>query len=292
MRTDNRGGTINFSRLNGAGTSPKDKLVQEKTISGNQLKPGMPWIQSSADGARVIFGLHGFMGAVHVDHSEISEAWPVQRFSRGDLAHKLHPTKDLVWAGERVLKFSSGEEISVIKRKNFEQFKTDSAVWIESNRVAEILIPPSGPNNPGELSESDIKLALWDTQSGELILTKEATQAAILCASPDGLHIAEGGNDRRVRIRNSRTLEIEREFRVHEDAVVAIAWHPTKPLLVTGSKNPLIRIWDLGNVQKVEEIKAKVINGRSLNITIDGLELSVTATDGSIKVYKPKCFEN
>jgi WD40 repeat protein len=247
-------------------------------------------VQCSADGERVLFGIHGFLGAFNVDHSEILEKWSIKKVAGGYLSAKLHPTIDLVWAGERVLQFSSGKEISVINRSSIGQVRSYSPVWVGTNRIVEIILPISTAVDSNTSSESTSTLALWDTESGELLVTKDAHRAVALCASPDGMSIAEGGNDRRVRIRNGKTLEIEREFRVHEDAVVAIAWHPTKSLLVTASKDTMIRIWDLKNLKTIEEFSAQAVNGSSLSITLDGFELSVPTTDGSIKVYRPKSF--
>jgi WD40 repeat protein len=96
--------------------------------------------------------------------------------------------------------------------------------------------------------------------------------------------------DKRIRIRDSRTLEVEKEFRAHEDAITGIAWHPNAPLLVTTSKDGVTRIWDLVELKKVEEWfgdpSPEVFR---LEITTDGLELN-EVRGNQIRVYQPRVF--
>lgn len=58
-------------------------------------------------------------------------------------------------------------------------------------------------------------LALWNVSARKLEADVEAPHCEVLAASPDGKTVFEGGVDKRLRIRNGRTLKLEAELRVH-----------------------------------------------------------------------------
>lgn len=60
----------------------------------------------------------------------------------------------------------------------------------------------------------------------------------------------EGGEDKRVRIHDGRTLEVEHEFRAHERTVTGAGWHPKLPILATRDEGR-VRIWDTETQRKV-----------------------------------------
>ena len=161
-----------------------------------------------------------------------------------------------------------------------------------SNRVAEIAIANTPAAEVAEFSGDLLQIAVWDADLGTLVAKVKAPNAQCLCASPDGLHIAEGGTDKRVRIRNARTLEVEQEFRAHEHPLKSIAWHPVLPLLVTVANDGLIRIWDLHDLRKIEEFATTQFVGTEslrLEIPLNGLELVETQIR-KIRVYLPESF--
>jgi WD40 repeat protein len=135
------------------------------------------------------------------------------------------------------------------------------------------------------------QLLLWDADAGRVVLKTDAPRADCLCVSPDGLWIAEGGSDKRVRIRNSKTLEVEQDFRVHQDGVTGVAWHPSLPLLVTASNDGTIRIWNLTDQKKVEEITAIPKRAITVEISANGFELAEYMSGGtSIRILEPRSF--
>jgi WD40 repeat protein len=201
----------------------------------------------------------------------------------------LHPTEDLVWTGKVVFAFSSGTELVRVKDRQHEGRNLSShwPVWVGSNRVVELA-------DKGESTA----LCRWDAQEGKLLNAVDAPYAAWICVSPNGQHIAEAGSDKKVRIRNAETLEVEQEVRVHEDSLTGVAWHPALPLLVTACKDGTTRIWSLPDFKRVEELKGQLRNTQHLDdlydirieITADGRELNLYR-GGEISIFQPESFQ-
>ena len=63
-------------------------------------------------------------------------------------------------------------------------------------------------------------MRLWEVATGQCVRrVTNASQTSLACASPDGRRFAEAGADRNVRIRDGATLEVIREYRVHNAPV-------------------------------------------------------------------------
>jgi WD40 repeat protein len=175
----------------------------------------------------------------------------------------------------------------------------NSSVWVGAQRVAEIAYLNSGTAGDADSKAGSVRIALWNAESGELAGSVKAANAVWICASPDGKHLAEAGSDKRVRIRSAQTLEVEREFRCHEARLTGVAWHPTKPLLVTEAEDGIIRVWNLETLQKVEAFESPSHRASGnfsphffrLEITADGRELNVYRQPSTVLVFCPESFQ-
>jgi WD40 repeat protein len=247
----------------------------------------------SSDGARLIFAESGKLAAYQFtsDLSKLEELWAPKTIPSLSRAWAVHPSEDRVWTGRAVFEFSTGRISTEIKNRAGLN-DAYSPVWIGSNRVAELALKNTAAG-ADEVSGELLQIALWDTNSGSLLATATAPSAKWISASPDGLHIAEAGADKRVRIRNAQTLEVETAFRVHEDSVVGVAWHPLLPCLATVSRDGLIRVWDLTNLRKLEEFITPPDGSVYLEIPQNGSELVVHDLNGGearVRVYTPESF--
>ncbi len=123
------------------------------------------------------------------------------------------------------------------------------------------------------------------------MVTTEAIHAVAVSTSPDGAWIAEAGDNKRLRLRHSETLSVERDVRVHDKALTSVAWHPTLPLIVTTAEDGKVRIWNLSDFQMLREYRlatgdflgeARVsANGRNLHIRLGG----------KLAILAPECFQ-
>jgi WD40 repeat protein len=278
---------------NGAKTDREKRVIQE--IGEWKLRSATLSFFTTPDGARWLAGAGGTYGAYRLGASGFEELWAPKRISalniQGLASYAIHPVEDRLWTGNTVYEFSTGQKLlTVADREGLNA--AYSAVWVGTNRVAEIAFKDEPRELDSEQSTGEkVQIVLWDTETGRLAGKAKASNASWLSVSPDGLHLAEAGADKRVRIRNSRTLEVEREFRAHEDSVSGVAWHPNLPLLVTASKDGCIRIWNRDDFRRVEEfVGDPSIKPVLVEIPPSGLELN-EVRDHGVKVYRPRSFQ-
>jgi serine/threonine protein kinase/WD40 repeat protein len=277
-------GNTTLKLINFAEKDPRKQTVSERLILG-----GFFDLSTTPDGKRCVFGWasKNRVGACRIGTAGLEEIWPIKTTPTDAAYFALHPVDHRIWTGKSVLDFESGRVLVAIKDRRGLAFG-DSIAWLASDRVAEIA-----------LEGDSVRMALWDAASGQLDTCIEAANAVWLCASPDGLHLAEAGLDKRVRIRSARTLEVEREFRCHESELTGVAWHPTLPLLVTQAGDGVIRVWNLENFEKVEEFITQshraTTRGQKyllrIEITADGRELNVYRDLAGFHVFRPESFQ-
>jgi WD40 repeat protein len=204
-------------------------------------------------------------------------------------AATLHPTKDLLWTRASVLQTSTGQIITKMKRQSVQGVDGVPSVWLADDRVLEIGIEivKGSDVKDDEFSRS---LLLWDTVSGELLATAPAPNCTTICLSPDGDSVIEGTSDKRVRIRDAKTLREKMSLRAHDKAITSIECHPELPLLMTFSSDEgLIRIWDLRGFSMREEIRTSG-KAERMKVTTDGNKLFVSSQT-KVDVYQPESFK-
>lgn len=207
---------------------------------------------------------------------------------------QLSPSGHALWTGDAIYDTASGAALCRMQRTEFEfpPVGMGASRWLDNGRVAEIaMLKADWPGAPEDAVERGI--VVWDAQTGDRIFTLDTPDAFAIEASPDGQQLAEAGNDQRIRIRNSWTLDVEQEFRAHDGPVTALAWHPRMPFLVTASEDLTVRIWDLGTGRMLEELRGFASQPEHhpevLSISPDGTTL-IIQSGPTMGVYHPKTF--
>lgn len=99
------------------------------------------------------------------------------------------------------------------------------------------------------------------------ILSSNIGRIQAIAWSPDGKYLAAGGANDSVIILDAITFEILGE--IQED-VITLAWHPTKPFIVTGCcQNGVMRVWDISG-HKIKEFKEILQPINSVAFSPDG----------------------
>jgi serine/threonine protein kinase/WD40 repeat protein len=266
--------------------APKDagKIVLEVKEGGKSLPliGGMASLGFDRAGTRAFVKSNSIALALEIGPGGLKNLWgEPKRLLTNDTGQQrmlIHPEADRLWTGDSVVEFSTGRELSRIKRGPFKFYQAGTqvrAAWVGPNHVVEACAVQSKNEEEPDEYESN-RLVLWNTETGEPVANEVSPNGVCLSMSPDGTTLAEGCTDMRVRFRNPKTLAVEREFRVHDSQVKAVDFHPVLPILATLSLTEA-RLWDLNDGRMLEEIRLRfgpravgfVAGGRML--LVDGL---------------------
>jgi WD40 repeat protein len=167
------------------------------------------------------------------------------------------------------------------------------ACWAGNESVAEL----SELRNQADSEELDVSgttvLLLWDASTGKQITLINASLANTIEGSPDGKWIAEGGVDKRIRIRDARTLVVVREILAHDAPVSQLKWHHLKPALVSSGSDQWIRIWNPQTGRLMEEFRRADLHPEELDISGDGKQLGVgNSAVNATEIFAPASFSN
>ena len=91
--------------------------------------------------------------------------------------------------------------------------------------------------------------------------------------------------DKRVRIRDARTLTVQRDFQAHDGIITALAWHPTKPILASASADLTIRLWSPGDGSLIEELRVPS-EPQSLSFSPSGKRLASCDAKDVVSIWE------
>ncbi|WFD01177.1 60S ribosomal subunit assembly or modification protein [Malassezia yamatoensis] len=177
------------------------------------------------------------------------------------------------------------------------EFQDDSIAAFYSHRksVFCVNLHPKFPQPPIAVSGGeDDRAWIWNTIDGAEIaqLGGHTDSVVAVSFSHDGEYVATGGLDGRVRVwRHHAPNFTTWEFLTNLEGpseVVWLAWHPKGPVLVAGSSDSTLWMWQLpsGNVMNVfSGHTGSVTCGR---FTPDGRKLVSGSDDGSLIIWDPR----
>jgi serine/threonine protein kinase/WD40 repeat protein len=185
-----------------------------------------------------------------------------------------------VLAGRTILDAATGKELARLELGNL---VANTGDWLGPRRV--VLDGSQDTRN---------YVTLFDASTGRPVLSRFSTFTRILglVGAPDGRTFAEVGQDKRVRIRDGRSLEVQREFRAHDGAIAHAAFHPKRPILATSSEDLTLRLWDLTNGALLEELRGSHNVPGQLTFSPGGTRLACATRDRVVRVWEPHCLQD
>ena len=133
--------------------------------------------------------------------------------------------------------------------------------------------------------ESATSSAAIDSTDVKVLPVAANERLSALAISPDGVDVLVGSADGSLTMASTETSQ--RWPQGHAAMVSAIAWHPTKDLIASGSEDRTIRIWNSkGQQQQQLEGHAEMI--AALDFSPDGKYLVSAAWDKTIKIWNVK----
>lgn len=162
---------------------------------------------------------------------------------------------------------------------------------------------------------ADAIVRVWDTATGKLMYTFEGHLAGIstLAWSPDGQWIATGSDDKTIRLWNVNTVSDRhhrklpsaifttksfdltllppqgrahtKPFVGHHNYIYAIAFAPKGNILVSGSYDEAVFVWDVRRACILRSLPAHSDPVAGIDVVFDGTLIVSCALDGLVRVW-------
>jgi serine/threonine protein kinase/WD40 repeat protein len=184
---------------------------------------------------------------------------------------QLSPSGERAWTKEGLYEATTGKLLQKYERKDLGW--PVWVQWLDEKRVLELVsVKRKTEGDDDEFSEN--AYVLWEADTGRILFKALEPSARTFGVSPDGLWIAEGGVDGRLRIRSAQTLEVHKDYKVHDSWVRRAVWHPTKPVIVTCSGDFYVRAWDVRDGKMVQSYRCWDFP-RNIDVSMDGKQLCI-----------------
>jgi WD40 repeat protein len=140
----------------------------------------------------------------------------------------------------------------------------------------------------------DGSLSIWQVPSMELIrripLCEEKLRGMEVDASGRWLAVACG--DGRLRVLDTTDLNEHHTIDAHAKGAASVAWHPRKPVLISGGRDGFLRFWhsDEG-FRPLHEIPAHRANIYGIRFNAEATICATASRDKSVKVWDAATFE-
>ncbi len=251
----------------------------------NETRSGM-LVESMAEGRSQFQILHRSQGA----YASTGSFSTTNTFNVSPKLIRLSPDGEKVLSCGRVNAWfadtSTGKnKVELIVDSSSNYLEIQDAVWMEGGRkLAGVGTIGRFRATPG----SKERIFVWNVADGKVLA--EAAHPAYLEAiaiDPGGSRLVEAGADRRIRIRNAETLEVQSEFRAHDGAIWSLAWHPTQPIVASGGDDQVVRIWNIETGDMLCEVHGMSAPIAHLRFSPDGswIGASTKAPENLLRIW-------
>lgn len=246
--------------------------------------------ETSADGSLAVLTRPGFSNDATLLRKSGTEVEKVITIKTNFWPYRLRPSPkgNRVAFMERVKNLdlevydAAGKETVKLDRADLKRIS--DLGWLGEQRLLGLLTLHAARGNPG----SQENIVVWDADTGRVLqTTTHPTAMDALAVAPDGSRFAEAGTDKLVRIRDATRLAVQREFRAHDAPITAMAWHPTKPIIATGSEDHSVKVWNIETGRLLAEYHELLNPPETLTFSPTGRMLGAkTFSDDLVRIWQ------
>ena len=127
-----------------------------------------------------------------------------------------------------------------------------------------------------------LAVRIWNLVGYPLTCSTEGQQVRVVCFSPDGMHVASG-TDKSILVWDSQNGRLALKiFEGHSKLVESICYLPDGNIIVSGSRDKGISIWDALCSTLLQTLPDQVI---SVKYSHDGLYIISVSEGGTIRFW-------
>jgi len=121
-------------------------------------------------------------------------------------------------------------------------------------------------------------------------LAVAADSITAVAFSPDGKRVLTGGADHALRLWDTTSLALDREFKGHSDAVTSVAFSPDGKRVLSGSKDHTVRLWEAASGALVHAFKDHTDEVTSVAFSPDGQRILSAGIDDTWRLWDAASF--
>ena len=141
--------------------------------------------------------------------------------------------------------------------------------------------------------QSDLRDWEWyflqDRCQTRLAFGSHQGRAFAVAYRPDGKQLASAGGDinkpGEIKLWDKRSGKLLRTLSGHANAITSLAYHPDKPLLVSGSYDQTVRVWDLKTGDEIVTLRGHTSNVYAVAFSPKGDRVASASHDMSVRVW-------
>ena len=149
-------------------------------------------------------------------------------------------------------------------------------------RIYAIVLTPDGKTLASGSADETIRI--WDTSTGNQLLSLPSEKTRTLAISVDGKILASS-NTENIKLWDISTGTQLKTLKVEDESVTKLAISPDGKMLASGNHDGKIRLWDITTGNQLNVFKGHFDNVNALSFSSDGKTLASGSYDGAIFLW-------